>query len=39
MLPQEGIPPVSAEEAEKIMLVSLPISKETILMGSDTAGE
>lgn len=28
-----------AEEAEKIMHVSLPISKETLLMGSDTGGE
>jgi PhnB protein len=39
MPPQEGIPPITAEEAEKIMHVSLPISKETILMASDTGGE
>jgi PhnB protein len=39
MPPQEGIPPVTAEEGEKIMHVSLPISKETILMASDTGGE
>lgn len=31
--------PVSPDDAEKIMHVSLPISKETTLMGSDTAGE
>ena len=30
---------VSPEHANRIMHVSLPISKETILMGSDTAGE
>lgn len=39
MPPQEGMPPMSAEDQEKIMHVSLPISKETILMGSDTGGE
>lgn len=39
MPPQEGIPPVTAEEGEKIMHISLPISKETILMASDTGGE
>lgn len=27
------------EDAEKIMHVSLPISKETVLMGSDTGGD
>ena len=31
--------PVAPEDAEKIMHVSLPISKETMLMGSDTGGE
>lgn len=31
-----GVPP---EHADRIMHVSLPISKETILMGSDTGGE
>jgi len=30
---------LNPEDAEKIMHVSLPISKETILMGSDTGGE
>lgn len=30
---------VSAADAEKIMHVSLPISKETMIMGSDTGGE
>ncbi|HSC52685.1 MAG TPA: VOC family protein [Phnomibacter sp.] len=36
MPPMEGAPPLSAEDAEKIMHVSLPISSETILMGSDS---
>lgn len=39
MPPQEGMPPMSAEEGNKIMHVSLPISKETTLMGSDVVGE
>jgi PhnB protein len=39
MPPQEGTPPMTAEDGEKIMHVSLPISKETILMASDTGGE
>ena len=39
MPPQEGSKPMSAEEGEKIMHVSLPISKETMVMGSDTGGE
>ena len=30
---------MSAKDAEKIMHMSLPISKETMLMGSDTGGE
>ena len=30
---------VSAEHANRIMHVSLPVSKETVIMGSDTAGE
>lgn len=30
---------MSEEDADKIMHISLPISKETILMGSDTGGE
>ncbi len=34
--PMEGHAPISEEEGQKIMHVSLPISKETILMGSDT---
>jgi len=37
MPPMEGRPELSAEEGEKIMHVSLPISKETILMGSDSS--
>ena len=35
----EGGKTISAEEGEKIMHVSLPISKETMIMGSDTGGE
>jgi len=36
---EEGIPSVPDTDADKIMHISLPISKETMLMGSDTAGE
>jgi PhnB protein len=36
MPPQEGMPALPESEMNKIMHVSLPISKETILMGSDT---
>lgn len=39
MPPQEGMPPVAEEDKDKIMHVSLPISEETVLMGSDTGGE
>ncbi len=39
MPPQEGMPPLPEDMANKIMHVSLPISKETMLMGSDTGGE
>lgn len=39
MPPQEGMPPMSAEDGDKVMHVSLPISKETMLLGSDTGGE
>jgi len=39
MPPQEGMPPMPAEDGDKIMHVSLPISKETSLMGSDVGGE
>ena len=35
----DGSQALSKEDGEKIMHVSLPISKETILMGSDSAGE
>lgn len=36
-MPQsEDHPPLSPEEGERIMHVSLPVSKETILMGSDS---
>jgi len=38
MPPGEG-PPMDPKDADKIMHVSLPISKETCLMGSDTGGE
>ena len=37
MPPMEGYEPVSEAEGEKIMHVSLPISKETFLMGSDSS--
>lgn len=36
MPPSEDCPPPSPEEAERIMHVSLRISKETVLMGSDS---
>lgn len=39
MPPQEGQKTMSPKDGEKIMHVSLPISKETVLMGSDTGGE
>ncbi|MEZ5018429.1 MAG: VOC family protein [Flavipsychrobacter sp.] len=39
MPPQEGQPPLPEEMKNLIMHISLPISKETILMGSDTGGE
>ena len=39
MPPQEGAPAMPPEMANGIMHISLPISTETILMGSDTGGE
>lgn len=36
---QEGMPAIPDSEKEKIMHISLPVSEETILMGSDTGGE
>lgn len=39
MPPQDGMPPISDAEKDLIMHVTLPISKETVLMGSDTGGE
>ncbi len=36
MPPQEGMPPLSDEHKNRVMHVTLPISKETVLMGSDT---
>jgi PhnB protein len=38
MPPAEGAPAPNPEFAEKIMHMSLPISKETLLMGSDACG-
>lgn len=35
----EGGSKMSPEEGERIMHISLPISKETMIMGSDTGGE
>ncbi len=37
MPPADGQPPMSPEDGNKIMHVSLPISQETILMGSDSS--
>jgi PhnB protein len=37
MPPMEGCPEMPAAEGNKIMHVSLPISKETTLMGSDSS--
>lgn len=34
----DDCPPISPEDADKIMHVSLPISAETVLMGSDVGG-
>lgn len=39
MPPQEGMPAISEDFAKLVMHVSLPISKETVLMGSDVGGE
>lgn len=39
MPPREDGKTFSPEEAEKIMHISLPISNETMIMGSDTGGE
>ncbi|MCB0653504.1 MAG: VOC family protein [Saprospiraceae bacterium] len=39
MPPREGMPPMPEALKEKIMHISLPVSKETILMGSDSGGE
>lgn len=38
-MPSDGGKEAPAADAEKIMHVSLPISNETMLMGSDTGGE
>lgn len=38
MPPQEGMG-IHTEDANKIMHITLPIGKEAVLMGSDTAGE
>ena len=38
-MPEDPKFPVAESEKEKIMHVSFPISKESILMGSDTGGE
>lgn len=37
-MPSDGGKPMPAEDADKIMHISLPISKETVLLGSDTGG-
>ncbi len=38
-MPADGGEPVDEEYGEKIMHISLPISNETVLMGSDVGGE
>lgn len=38
-MPADAGSPIDPEDADKVMHVSLPISKETVLMGSDTGGE
>ncbi len=35
----EGMPPLPENMKDQIMHISLPISKETVLMGSDAGGE
>lgn len=37
--PQEDMPAMPEAMADKILHIALPISKETMLMGSDTGGE
>jgi PhnB protein len=39
MPPMEGMPPMDEEQGNRIMHVSLPVSKETMIMGSDIGGE
>ena len=39
MPPQKGMPEMSEADKNKIMHISLPISQETMLYGSDTGGE
>lgn len=39
MPPQEGMDPIPDDMKDRIMHISLPISQETMLMGSDTGGE
>jgi PhnB protein len=36
---QECMPPITEDMKDRIMHISLPVSKETVLMGSDTGGE
>ncbi len=38
-MPENPEYPIDESEKEKIMHISLPISKETVLFGSDTGGE
>lgn len=39
MPPQEGMQAIPEEHGNRLMHISLPMSKETILMGSDSGGE
>jgi len=36
---QEGTPPISEEISDMILHVALPVSKETMIMGSDNVGD
>ena len=39
MPPSPETPPMTEEQGNRVMHVSLPVSKETVLMGSDSGGD
>lgn len=39
MPPQEGMPPIPEEMGNQLMHVTLPVGRNTVLMGSDAGGE